>query len=261
MTAPARRCGGRRRTAARVVAAVSGVALLYFPGLGIVDLISAMQGLSQPQDPVSVMRVGYGLLVGFMLPMAFFTVARDPDRSAAPLQQVFAAALAFAVAAVSGALWVGLVGCAMLLVLGGVVHTLVRGHRTLLRFRRERLLWALVAVAGMGATPWVVYAGAMAAEQRRDAGPYEDFTLGVQGWSALSSFAVAAVLFAFIASFRAPGWRSTLWTTGVAAVVFGIFGMAAQRLPGSPGLLGGIAAMMWGVTLIATGELSESRRR
>ncbi len=139
VTAPERRRGGRRRTAARVVAALSGVALLYFPGLGIVDLISAIQGLSQPQDPVSVMRVGYGLLVGFMLPMAFFTVARDPERSAAPLLQVFAAALAFAVAAVSGVVG-GSGWLRLLLVLGGVVHTLVRGPGPRLRFGRERLL-------------------------------------------------------------------------------------------------------------------------
>lgn len=232
------------------------MALLYFPGLGMVDLIAAVQSLSQPQDPPALMRVGYGLLVGFMLPVAFFTIARNPDLAAAPLQQVFTAALAFAAASVSGALWVGLVGCALLVILGGVVLTLVRGRRTVLRLRRQRVAWPVVVVAALGVTPWFVYAMAMASEQRRDARPYEDFTLGLQGWSALSTFAIAVVLFAFVASLRAPGWRSTVWTTGLAAVVFGLVGIIGQRLPGSPGLLGAIAAMVWGAALIAVGQLS-----
>jgi hypothetical protein len=57
----------------------------------------------------------------------------------------------------------------------------------------------------------------MSARQRVGSAPYEDFTLGVQGWSALTVFAVVMVLNSLIMTLRPPGWRSMAWATGVAA--------------------------------------------
>ena len=48
----------------------------------------------------------------------------------------------------------------------------------------------------------------MAVQQRMGSDPYEDFTLGVQGWSALTVFALVMMLNSVIAVFRPPGWRS-----------------------------------------------------
>ncbi|MDQ3454756.1 MAG: hypothetical protein M3513_04655 [Actinomycetota bacterium] len=49
---------------------------MYFPGLGVVDLASAALGLPDRDEYVS-MRSGYGLVVGFLLPVALFTLARQ----------------------------------------------------------------------------------------------------------------------------------------------------------------------------------------
>jgi hypothetical protein len=93
----------------------------------------------------------------------------------------------------------------------------------------------LLVLAGLGAIPWLVYAGMTALRQRRGTGPYEDFTMGVQGWSALTLFALVMVLNSIVSAFRPPGWRATLVATGVASLLFGLVGMWADEVPGSPG--------------------------
>lgn len=89
----------------------------------------------------------------------------------------------------------------------------------------------------------------MALRQRSGTGPYEDFTLGVQGWSALSVFALVMVLNSTVGAFRPPGWRATSLATGIAALLFGLVGMWAADVPGSPGQVWGAAAVLWGAAL------------
>ncbi len=249
---------GPRRGAARLAAFLFAMALLLIPGLGLVDLVSGVMDVVG-QGELGILRMGYGLLIGLLLPVAFFSIARDPERAAAPLQQVFAAALAFAVAALSGAVLVGLVGSAVLLVLGAAVFAVLPQRRNVLHFSCRRIARPLASVAGLGALPWLVYALAMAADQRRDALPYEDFTLGLQGWSGLCAFAIALVLFALVAALRPDGWRTTVWSTGLAAVGFGFCGVISAHLPGGPGRWWAAAAMAWGVALIVAGARAARR--
>lgn len=231
----------------RVLAVLAALGLVYFPGLGVVDLASATVGLPSRNELVS-MRAAYGLVVGFLLPATLFLLAARPTGAAAAVQQVVAAAVAFLLTAAVSGLWTALVGGVGLLVLGAALGRLAPGdlgappaasdaHRPLL------------VLTGLGAIPWLVYAGMMALRQRSGTGPYEDFTLGVQGWSALTVFALVMVLNSILSAFRPPGWRAVLLATGVASLLFGLVGMWADEVPGSLGQAWGAAAVLWGVAL------------
>jgi hypothetical protein len=77
--------------------------------LGVVDLASAALGLPDRDEYVS-MRSGYGLVVGFLLPVALFTLARRPTLAAAPVQHVLAAAVAYFAAAAAGGVRTAIIG-------------------------------------------------------------------------------------------------------------------------------------------------------
>jgi hypothetical protein len=99
---------------------------MYFPGLGVVDLASAALGLPDRDEYVS-MRSGYGLVVGFLLPVALFTLARRPTLAAAPVQHVLAAAVAYFAAAAAGGVWTAIIGGVALLVSALVLARLAPG--------------------------------------------------------------------------------------------------------------------------------------
>ena len=90
----------------------------------------------------------------------------------------------------------------------------------------------------------------MAVQQRMGSDPYEDFTLGVQGWSALTVFALVMMLNSVIAVFRPPGWRSMLRATGIASLMFGLVSVWVGAVPGSPEPFWGGGALLWGIALI-----------
>lgn len=232
-----------------MLAVLAALGLLYFPGLGAVDLASAMVGLPS-RDELASMRAAYGLVVGFLLPATLFLLAARPAGAAAPVQQVLAAAVAFLLTAAASGLWTALVGGVGLLVLGAALGRLAPGDVGVLPAASDAHR-PLLVLAGLGAIPWLVYAGMMALRQRSGTGPYEDFTLGVQGWSALTLFALVMVLNSIVSAFRPPGWRATLVATGVASLLFGLVGMWADEVPGSPGQAWGAAAVLWGVVLAA----------
>lgn len=231
----------------RVLAVLAALGLLYFPGLGAVDLASAIVGLSS-RDELVGMRAACGLVVGFLLPATLFLLAARPTGTAAPVQQVLVVAVAFLLTAVASGLWTALVGGAGLLVLGAALGRLAPGDLGVPRAASDAHL-PLLALAGLGAIPWLVYAGVMALRQRNGTGPYEDFTLGVQGWSALTLFALVMVLNSAVSTFRPPGWRATLLATGIASLLFGLVGLWADEVPGSLGRAWGAAAVLWGVVL------------
>jgi hypothetical protein len=240
----------RRAGPVRVLAVLAAFGLLYFPGLGVVDLASAAVGLPGRDELVS-MRAAYGLVVGFLLPASLFLLAARPTGAAAPVQQVLAAAVAFLATAAASGLWTALVGGVGLLVLGATLGRLAPGHVGIPPAASDTHR-PLLVLAGLGAIPWLVYAGMMALRQRSGTGPYEDFTLGVQGWSALTLFALVMVLNPIISVFRPPGWRATVVATGVASLLFGLVGMWADEVPGSPGQVWGAAAVLWGVVLVSS---------
>lgn len=237
-----------RAKSVRVFAVVVAVGLMYFPGLGVVDLASAALGLPDRDEYVS-MRSGYGLVVGFLLPVALFTLARRPTLAAAPVQHVLAAAVAYFAAAAAGGVWTAIIGGVALLVSALVLARLAPGAGHL-RPAANPAHRPLVVLAALGAGPWVVYAGVMAVQQRMGSDPYEDFTLGVQGWSALTVFALVMMLNSVIAVFRPPGWRSMLRATGIASLMFGLVSVWVGAVPGSPGPFWGGGALLWGIALI-----------
>lgn len=242
----------------RLVAVVAALGLVYFPGLGVVDLASAMIGLPSRDEPVS-MRAAYGLVVGFLLPAGLLLLAARPRGAAAAVQQVLAVAVAFLLTAVASGLWIALVGGVGLLVLGAALGRLAP-ERLGLPPAATDAHPPLLVLAGLGAGPWLVYAVMMALRQRDGTGPYEDFTLGVQGWSAMSVFALVMVLNAVLSAFRPSGWRAVLVTTGVASLVFGLMGMWADQVPGSPGRVWGAAAVLWGGLLAASPWIGRAGR-
>ena len=110
----------------RVLAVLAALGLLYFPGLGAVDLASAIVGLPS-RDELVGMRAAYGLVIGFLLPATLFLLAARPTGTAAAVQQVLVVAVAFLLTAVASGLWTALVGGGGLLVLGAALGRLAPG--------------------------------------------------------------------------------------------------------------------------------------
>ena len=235
----------------RVLAVLSAVGLLYFPGLGLVDLVAAVVGLPE-QDELVSMRAAYGLVVGFLLPAALLLVAVRPSAAVAAGLQVLTTAAAFLITAAASGLWTAMVGGGGLLALAAALAWLAPKNVVSAAPVVDR---PVLALASVGTIPWLVYAGMMASRQRSGTEPYEDFTLGVQGWSALSLFALVMVLNSMLVAFRPPGWRATVVMTGVASLLLGLVGMWADEVPGSLGRAGGAAAVLWGAALATSAWL------
>jgi hypothetical protein len=109
----------------------------------------------------------------------------------------------------------------------------------------------LAAMAGLAFLPLMVYAVGQVAKQLSNAEPVH----AVVGHFALSgALAVGLLGLAGLAALRTDGWRLPLWSSGLAVVALGMGSIAFPSEASSFGLVGGLAAIAWGATLIWLGN-------
>lgn len=246
-----------RAAAFRVVLVFFALVWLTF-GFGVIDFSSGFTSVDD-RDPlgIGVLSVAYGAVAGIVLPVAFLSLLRAPQRRPAAVQQLAAVAVAFALAGTIGLDPLSFISVGMVVVMLAAVLAL-HPARPRLRPDRHSTDRRVLAVAAAGAVPWLVYAAATAANSRGRVPP-DDLAARPQagGWAGATVLALAVVLLALLAATSGPGRRVPLWSAALASTAFGVVSLLNPSAPGSPGAAWGAAAVAWSLALLLTGEMSE----
>jgi hypothetical protein len=210
--------------------------------------------------------IGFGVLYGAILTVAFLAMTRRPDRKTSAYFQVVAAAVAVLIA--------GLVSTdgGFLLVFGVAVTGMAAILLALHPARAEVLHPALNpspvmgALALAGSVPLVWFGLSMARLQRT--GLPADPHVKNDHWANMAAMAFGLVLVGLLASARMRGWRLTAWCAGLGAAVYGVASIVFHRFPdtnvpypGSEGIGWGLVAVIGGLSFIAVAEWEGRRRR
>jgi hypothetical protein len=209
-----------RGVAVRVLAAFCALTWLVFPGFGLVDLSVSWD----PDWPV-VLEASWGVTMSVLVGGSFLAVAVRPRRSA-PATVVLGGTLASLVVSAAAGLEWQLLGYAGLLALESAVVFLVLGRERVRPVVRAPWL-PLLAVAALGAVPWLLHAERMYRANRGRAGEaIGELTMGVDHHAVQGALAVALVVLALTAALWPRGRRHLGVVTGVCAAYVGLVSFA-----------------------------------
>ncbi|HWM02706.1 MAG TPA: hypothetical protein VNP92_10265 [Actinophytocola sp.] len=223
----------------RIVAALSALAWLTFPGFGYLDLIGAW-------DYGSVLEASWGIFFSVIVAVPFIWVAVRPVLAAPAIAQLWVALAALVVAAV-----VSLEAPVLLhIVLLGFGVALVSLTEEAERWMPRDLApnWPVLAVAAAGAVPWLVHAYEMADLNRQEL-PDQSLTGAVDHYSVQAAFALGVLALATLAGVWSRGRRLLATCAGISAAYVGVVAWAFPDAEG--GMATGWAAAMtaWGLVL------------
>ena len=219
-----------RPLAARLLAGLSALTWLVFPGFGLIDLSVTWD----PDWPV-VLEAGWGVFTSVLIGGGFLTLALRPGRPAAPAVALLVALAAMGVSAAVGleAPLLGYVG--VLLVEGLALAALLRRlpGRESVRPGGWSVQRPLMVLAALGVVPWLLYADRMYAGNRRDAGvAIGDVTMGVDHYAVQGGLALALATLALLAAVWPRGRRYLGIVAGSCA---GYVGLVSYAFPGTWG--------------------------
>ncbi len=80
-------------------------------------------------------------------------------------------------------------------------------------------------------------------------------------WSAMGGFALAIASLAGIAAFGISGWRLCAWSSGLAAIVYGIVSLVFPEDASAAVPVWALLSIAWGVVFIVIGEVERRRAR
>jgi hypothetical protein len=196
--------------------------------------------------------------LGAMIGAGFASQVRRQPPAAGAVQALLASA-SLAVAGLLGGRIEPLVGGVLLTAAGvalALLHpqpgTLLHGHGGPGRVGLGLTL--VSAVVGLGYT-------AVVTTLALGAGPSCFLGRCVHGdrLAEMAATALAIPALAALAAWRVDGWRLPLWSAGLSAIGVGAICALLPHVPGSLGVAGGMAAIAWGVVLIAAGERDRLR--
>lgn len=207
--------------------------------------------------------IGFGVLYGVLLTVAFLAMIRRPATKPAAFFQVVVTALAALIAGLISvdqsyliiALAVG-AGAAILLALHPARAELFHPAS-----KPSPVMGGFVLAASV---PLVWFGLTMARLQR--AGPPSDPHVSMDHWANMAAMAFGLIFAGLLASLRIRGWRLTAWCAGLGAAAYGLASIVFQRFPGtsvrypgSEGIGWGLVALIGGLAFIAVSEW-EARR-
>ena len=237
-----------RRLAACLLSGVFAVSWLVLPGFGLIDL-SVTWDAEWPQ----VLEAGWGLFATVIVGASFALCASRPRASVPAAAQLVVATGSLAVSALV-ARESGVVLLAALLALQTVIVCgLLRGawqDATALGGPSAGVSRPLLLLAGAGAVPWLAYAVHMWSLNREGRSD-SDITMGVDHYSVQGALALTLVVLPLLAAARADLHGFVSVCAGVAASYLGLVSLAWPDAAGGLGREWSIAAMVWGLALIA----------
>jgi hypothetical protein len=80
-------------------------------------------------------------------------------------------------------------------------------------------------------------------------------------WSAMGAFAVSIAALAGIAALGIPGWRLPAWSSGLAAIGYGVVSLAFPEDASAALPVWALLSIAWGVAFVVTGQVEWRRAR
>jgi hypothetical protein len=231
-----------------VLSGVFAVSWCVLPGFGVIDL-SVTWNAEWPQ----VLEAGWGLFATVIVGASFAWLAVRPGASVLPVVgQLVVATACLAVSAVV-AREAGLFVLVVLLALqtaivGGLLGSTLR-HET--AFRVPGFSRSLLLLGGVGVIPWLAY-GLQMWSLNRDGRSDSDVTLGIDHYSVQGALALVLALLPLWAGLRTSLHPFAPVCAGVAASYLGLVSLAWPDAAGALGHARSIAAVVWGLALLAT---------
>ena len=234
--------------AARALSCLFAASWLVVPGFGLIDL-SVTWNAEWPQ----VLEAGWGLFATVIVAAAFVRVAAWPRTATPGIAQLVVATVSLAVAALVATETKLLVLVALLgpqtAIVGALLGPAWRKDAELQR-ARSRSSRLLLMVAAAGAVPWLSYALHMWTLNREDRSD-GDVSLGIDHFSVQGALALALVLLPVSAGLRADLRPFVAVCTSVAAAYLGLVSLAWPDAAGALGRPWSVAALAWGLALVA----------
>lgn len=236
----------RASTPARVVAALLAVFWGFF-WFGLIDLLVVVEQDERFHEHY-LLESGWGLLYLVLVTAPLVVLVARPGRPQA-LAQVGVCALAVLVGGVWGMRWPQLATGAGLAVTVALTAWLGRGRLP----ARRRADPVLLVLAGVALAAAVVYGS------REIAVPVslDDITNGVGHHAMQASLGLAVA--ACVALGAVTGGRLPLWCAAFCATWLGVESLFYPDLDGSFGTVGGWAALLWSVLVLAKAAQAPSR--
>jgi hypothetical protein len=212
-----------RSLVVRVVAVLFALTWLVFPGFGLIDLSVSWD----PDWPV-VLEASWGVFMSVLVGGSFLAAAIAPSRTA-PAQVTVLVTLAAWLIAVAAGLEPWLLAYVGVLVVEAVVVATMLPARERVRPWRWSVSAPLLAVAALGAVPWLLHAERMFAGNRRGAGVLiGDVTNNVDHYAVQGALALALPGLALLAA-AWPRGRRFLGTA--VALCAGYLGIVSAAFP------------------------------
>lgn len=223
---------------------------IVLPGFGAIDLT-----VTWDPDWPQVLEAGWGLYFTVVVGVPFVVAAARPRAAAPGTAQLAVAAFALAVSGVL-ARERGVLVLAATAVLGAaVVRDLTRDVP---RPPRRGLSMPLLALAAIGAVPWVAYALDMWALNRQEL-VETDITNSIDHYSVQGALGLALAVLPALAAARADLRPFVPVCAGVAASYLGLVSFAWEDAAGGFGRAWSAAATAWGAALAAVALVDRAR--
>jgi hypothetical protein len=246
-------------TVATLVFAAGALGGLFGVGIVIGWFDTDAGGIHRVHD------LGFGILFGVVLTVAFVALARRPEAKPSAYFQITATAVAALVSGVASAT-VGYAVIALIVAItSAVLYALHPARGNLLRAAPNPSPLMAILVAA-GAVPLVWFA-LTTARLQRDGIP-SDPHVQMGHWATMAAMSFGLVVAGLLASARLPGWRLTAWCAGLGAAVYGFASIVFHRFPdtnvpypGGEGVGWGVVAAVGGLAFVALAELELRRSR
>ncbi|SOC49248.1 hypothetical protein SAMN05660748_1967 [Blastococcus aggregatus] len=215
---------GVRLAAARALAALWTLTWLLLPGFGLIDL-----SVSWDEDWAVVLEASWGITMTVLVGGSFLAVAVRPRGARAAWATLGVTGAGWLVAVAAGLEWPLLGFVALLAVQAALLLALLPT-----RPRWQPLTWsvspALLALATLGAVPWLVHAADMWRANRRGAGvALGEVTNGIDHHAVQGALALSLVVLPLLAACWPEGRRFLGTSAGVCA---GYVGLVSAAFPG-----------------------------
>jgi len=211
-------------TVASVIFAMGAVGGLFGLGLVIGWFDSDGGGIHRVHD------LGFGVLYGVILTVAFLAVARRPEAKPSAFLQVVVTAMAGLIAGLVSSDQRYLLLPLSVIVAAVILMALHPARAAVLHpAMRPSPVMSMFAVAG--SIPLVWFGLTMARYQRE--GLPADPHVSMDHRANTAAMAFGLVLAGLLAASRIRGWRLTAWCAGLGAAVYGVASIVFHRFPGS----------------------------
>jgi hypothetical protein len=232
-----------RRAALRILAAVFALGWLVLPGFGLIDFAFAWAA-----DWPQVLEAGWGVYFTFLVGAPFVLVAVRPGRLPVSVVQLAIATAVLAVSVVAAdepqLAWVPV---------AIAIETALLAWLGRLRLPESEALapsLPLLVVGLAGAVPWLLYAAAMYAANR-EGRPDADITNDIDHYSVQGAVGIAVVALVSVAALWPDGRRFIGTCVGLSGAYLGLVSLAWADSPGGFEAGWSLAAIAWGVAVVA----------